>query len=747
MISISFINFTSPINPNIIMRVSHLLKRSGILLLCFVSCILAAQSPDWVHMTKSSLTTCFAEEGDYIWIGDLSGVVKMHKKSGEISYFNKATSGLPDNDIRCMAIGNDGVKWFGTYNHGLVKFDDLNWSVYDTANSSIPVQIVTEIAIDSSNNVWIGGDYIYGGLYRFDGINWTHYNKSNSGLPSDQVYSILADGIMIWVSTKGGISRFDGTEWTTFTTQNSTLSDHTALEMCMDREGNLWIARYSSIEKFDGSSFTLYNNGNSGMPNTNQTSMAVDHNNMIWTGCLAYLGPSGSVLGGIMSFNGSTWSKYDKTNSIVVEEAVLSIFADKTGNIWAGGYDGNVYRKKEDTWLIYNTSETILDGYAQIKSIDIDRNNLAYITNGTELVKFDGQEWESVYKDEVPFSIDLEADGVIYVRSWKELKRYNGKEWEIIPVAPGPFLRKNEENHIAIGKDNGIWIDNYVYTLDENQNVTIHFGVAHFNGESWTEYSFLNSNLPDSRRGIIEADRNKDIWVASGNELAKFVGTQWITYQVPDSLLFQDNIQGIVFDENNNLWIPNGSFGVVKFDGIQFTEFKHPSMEGYVANFHGGEQDNDGKIWQLNSQAHLSSFDGEEWTSFTPENSPLPEGINCTALGLDIFGNIWIGTSVGILKYKHGGVITDLQVTPVTSTWNSIPFPNPFKGSFRINLDQPCEKAEISLFSVLGSKISTKRYENEESIVVERNKIPPGIYFYHLIIDNKDSRTGTIIAQ
>ena len=72
-----------------------------------------------------------------------------------------------------------------------MKFDGLNWTVYNTSNSSLPSDSIFAIAIDSKGSRWIGTSR---GLAKFDSVNWTVYNTSNSGLPSNYVYAIAMDG-------------------------------------------------------------------------------------------------------------------------------------------------------------------------------------------------------------------------------------------------------------------------------------------------------------------------------------------------------------------------------------------------------------------------------------------------------------------------------------------------------------------------------------------------------------------------
>jgi len=93
-----------------------------------------------------------------------------------------------------------------------VKFDGVNWTVYNTSNSGLPSDDVTVVAIDKQGNKWIGT--WWGGLAKFDGVNWTVYNTSNSGLPGDYVLAIAIDSAgNRWIGTyEGGLGVYRGGE-------------------------------------------------------------------------------------------------------------------------------------------------------------------------------------------------------------------------------------------------------------------------------------------------------------------------------------------------------------------------------------------------------------------------------------------------------------------------------------------------------------------------------------------------------
>ena len=62
---------------------------------------------------------------------------------------------MPRNYVSSITIDSSGIKWIGTAG-GLVKFDNNNFTVYDSLNSGLPHNAVSAIAIDTLGNKWIG---------------------------------------------------------------------------------------------------------------------------------------------------------------------------------------------------------------------------------------------------------------------------------------------------------------------------------------------------------------------------------------------------------------------------------------------------------------------------------------------------------------------------------------------------------------------------------------------------------------
>ena len=58
---------------------------------------------------------------------------------------------------------------------GVAKFDDIDWTIYNTSNSGLPDNGVYSIAIDNEGDKWFGT--MRGGVAKFDNVNWTVYNS------------------------------------------------------------------------------------------------------------------------------------------------------------------------------------------------------------------------------------------------------------------------------------------------------------------------------------------------------------------------------------------------------------------------------------------------------------------------------------------------------------------------------------------------------------------------------------------
>jgi hypothetical protein len=290
-------------------------------------------SQEWSVFLAGKQINCLSDEGQYLWVGTTSGLVKLNKSTGEFIVYGKWNSKLPDNWVTAIAIDGKGNKWIGTFG-GLVKFDGVNWTVYKESNSGLPDNRVCAIAIDGGGNKWIGT--YGGGLAKFDGVNWTVYNTSNSGLPHNNVWLIAIDRRgNKWIGTGSllrgeGLAKFDGVNWSVYNTSNSGLPDNSVGAIAIDGEENIWIGTGEGLAKFDGFNWTVYDTSNSELPSKAFSAIAIDGQGNKWIGTAR----------GLAKFDGVNWTVYKTSNSKLPDTVVFAIAIDKQGNKWIGTKKG-----------------------------------------------------------------------------------------------------------------------------------------------------------------------------------------------------------------------------------------------------------------------------------------------------------------------------------------------------------------------------------------------------------------------
>ncbi|MGZ4067343.1 MAG: Periplasmic ligand-binding sensor domain-containing protein [Bacteroidia bacterium] len=176
-----------------------------------------------------------------------------------------------------------GTKWMG-FNSGLtgthpspqlLRFNGTAWDTFP----HVPSRKVNALAIDPAHNVWIGTD---SGLVKFDGITFTSFNTTNSGISSNKVVSVTCGGGNIYAGTYSGLAVFNGSSFTNYNHANNGLLHDTIFSLTYEGPTSLWIGNADGLEKFDGSTFTSFGLGSVG--NSKVNCIYVDASNNKWLG-------------------------------------------------------------------------------------------------------------------------------------------------------------------------------------------------------------------------------------------------------------------------------------------------------------------------------------------------------------------------------------------------------------------------------------------------------------------------------
>lgn len=323
----------------------------------------SATHPVWVQekkvVQKENATAGKSAYKKLIGIVLTSCLFSLQVTAQQWQIYNDENTGTPINSTSTLAIDAQGNKWFGTSNGEVIRFDGINWKVFNSNNSGLPGgHRISSIAIDSLDNIWIGTSFALNapgvGLLKYDNVNWTLYNVSNSGLQNNTVTCLAVDKSgSIWVGTwGGGVTKFDGIHWTTLAPGKNIHS------IAVDDQNNIWFSTSQEIVKYDhremikyGYSQTIipYYNGNGGI-----TSIGFDTQGNKWFGISEDF-DSGAA-GGVTKFNDKNWTNYTPTNSDL-PYGVHSIALDKLGNLWfVTSYWGKSAIVKYDgtNWQVYS---------------------------------------------------------------------------------------------------------------------------------------------------------------------------------------------------------------------------------------------------------------------------------------------------------------------------------------------------------------------------------------------------------
>lgn len=158
------------------------------------------------YLPSNNIRVVEMENDTLLWIGTDNGLAYFDLHFWTI--YNTSNSILPDNIITAIEVDQIHNKWIGTLGSGLIEFDNSEWHEFEPPGAAI-----SAICSDHQNNIWLGFESgnTNNALVKFDGINWTLFNSSNSGFNSDytttgygRINTIVEDDDnTLWISTFG----------------------------------------------------------------------------------------------------------------------------------------------------------------------------------------------------------------------------------------------------------------------------------------------------------------------------------------------------------------------------------------------------------------------------------------------------------------------------------------------------------------------------------------------------------------
>ena len=154
-------------------------------------------------------------------------------------------------------------------------------------------------------------------------------------MPMDMLKDSLG---FVWIASGDGLSRFDGKEFKHFwhdETDNTSISGNAHPKLYTDKKGNIWTTSpEKGLKCYDPRQGTFKNIK---IQNTKDTQLiydfTIDDNNTIWAATLS---------SGLYRLSPTAEGSFSK-EVLLPGQKLCRISRDSNGNIWVGGYNGEVY--------------------------------------------------------------------------------------------------------------------------------------------------------------------------------------------------------------------------------------------------------------------------------------------------------------------------------------------------------------------------------------------------------------------
>jgi ligand-binding sensor domain-containing protein len=574
-------------------------------------------------LAQSQIRTIAQDKNGYLWLGTLAGLSKYDGKKF-VNY--SIQSGLIDNQIFSLVADKYNGLWIGTLG-GLNYFDGETFKSY-VFKEEMAENLVNAIGQDFNNNLWLATDGA--GVAKFNGKSFEYFTEAN-GIVHNYVRAVCVDDKgMVWFGTKNGICFYDGKEFKTVDT--SIVQPYNVSHIFMDKQKKLWFSTFGEgVYQYDGKTFRNYNESN-GLINNWIRSAIQDSEGNIWFASKF----------GLCKFDGTVFMKFTESEGLPVDNTNV-VFEDKEKNIWIGS-DGRGLCKFLGETFTYMTTNDDLSSNIVLSILEDKNQHLWYSTFGKGITKKEGNKT-------IKYSINEGLNNNII---WASLKDKNDSLWFCTSGGVSKFDGKKFKNY---GVEDGLGAK-IVYSICQDYKGNLWFGttkgVSVFDGLNFKNYTSEIDNIGKDVMSIVE-DKNKCLWFATKNGLYKLENERFTKYTTADGLC-NNNLFSLVVDNHNHLWIGSRA-GINYYDGKTFSKILMDDIinsnnicflildkkEFLWVGTNSGIFVLDTKEYHRSKKTkfrHYTVFDG------------LP-GMECNqnAAFKDHLGNIWMGTTEGVIKY------------------------------------------------------------------------------------------------
>ncbi len=596
--------------------------------------------------------TSLVSDNYYLWAGTSDvGLLRIDKRSGETVIYTTVNSGLTGNYINALTLDKDGALLIGTSQNGIIRFNGARWEritglsdnyvrgltvdkqggiwaymmqsagivrytagiwqpvvnrfagmltnnpdgnvwifraplnpsskcddgwIYEYVNGGLqstislaPVcsEVVSpqSFAVDNKNTCWVSGK---DALIRINSLSVTRFPLNTDTTTQKRISALAADiNDRLLIATTDGYTNCELFLYDQFKTKGQpfdssifTSNSCYVTTVCVDKyTGGFWCAASNgNIIKIDGSSgASVFKTGNSGLPSNAINSLIADKSNNIWV----------ATNNGIARYNDTTWTKFPSIGDTMPGRNASSIAKDSSGTIWAGFQQPLEMSSIQSGIAYFNQGQwhTLNKHYISVKKIAFDNEGNLWIVSQEGVYRYRENEYEQLFK--TIFSSDREIalgttvntiafDGANkpWIGTGLGLKRYEDSVW-IDDTTINRFLPKS-----GISAQ-GVLVNTICFSNDTAWVGTA-IGLFKIADGNCTHIDTTGSQLPDRSVQCIAIEGPNSIWIGTKRGLVQKTGQKYVTYTTENTPLLDNDITTCAVAPNGTVWVGTRSGGL-----------------------------------------------------------------------------------------------------------------------------------------------------------------------------------------
>jgi serine/threonine protein kinase/ligand-binding sensor domain-containing protein len=574
----------------------------------------AQLSPGWTNYGNGNFVSTVARQGDTLWAGGESGLVRWNLADGSYAKLSQA-DGLASNRVNDLLVDAEGVLWIAT-DAGINRYDGQTFTTYGEADG-LDAQWIQTLFLDDTGVLWAGSRGGERGLNYYDGESWGPPPIPSLPVEFPNVQALCGNterGFFVGVEDQG-VAQFDGNAWSLLTSADGLPSDQVLDALLTDDA--LWVSFDLALVRFD-----RVTGDREIFQETNIHTMHQTAGGELWFGgewrALRFDPGTGD------------WQRFETAPGPIPARLVTDIAESKEG-LWFGTYGGGVAFYDGNRWETYATDEEL--GGNWIEAIRQGKDGVIWFSHpGSGLSRYDSESdaWQVFGEDEGaldwPCVPGVDSEGNLWIGESGELLRYDGQAWQRFTA---PELTDVEIYAIEIGPGDVKW-------LVTDRGLLRHDPAS----DEWTTFTGANFPIIEGRWSVLAAS-DGTFWFSGGERLVRYDGNAWSSpVAAGDAPQLVDDL---VESPDGSLWVAADGELWHLADG----RWSHVAWPlGWLERVAVGP---DGSVWV--GYEGLGRYDpaSGDWQSFMPADGLvhlLVHDIEVTPAGV-----VWVGTGSGVSRY------------------------------------------------------------------------------------------------